>query len=251
MNAIVFAGSLLLGVPVGLALGLVGGGGSILTVPILIGVIGLEPKTATSASLLIVLVNAIAALQGYRRETLVQYRLAFTLTAAGVPGTILGTWLNHLVPPRILTLAFAGLMVLIAANMLRAPTPEAVFSTAPSPWKPILAGMLIGLTTGFFGVGGGFIIVPALLLLGLNMRQAVPTSLVVIALNSLLALGLRWLAGASLPFDNAVPMLLGGVIGSSLAVRMAPRIGNVGLMRGFAGVVLMLAAYLSLTAWSK
>jgi uncharacterized protein len=251
MTTAIFVQALLLGIPVGLALGLVGGGGSILTVPILIGVIGLEPKAATSASLVIVAVNAIAALRGYLREQLVQYRMAFTVTATGLLGSIAGTWANHLISPQILTFAFTGLMVLIAVMMLRGPTGEAGSTPRVSISRIILAGTLIGLTTGFFGVGGGFIIVPTLLALGLKMRQAVPTSLLVIALNSLVALGLRMIGGANVPYAYALPMILGGIIGSSLAVRIAPKIGNLGLRRAFAALILGLAAYLGMTAFSR
>lgn len=251
MTAIIFLQALFLGIPVGLALGLVGGGGSILTVPILIGMIGLEPKAATSASLVIVAVNAIAALRVYMREQLVQYRMAITVTAAGLLGSIAGTWANHLISPRILTFAFTGLMVLIATKMLLSTSDETGSMRRVSISRIILAGTLIGLTTGFFGVGGGFIIVPALLELGLTMRQAVPTSLLVIALNSLVALGLRLVGGANLPFGYALPMILGGVVGSSLAVRIAPRIGSLGLKRAFATLILGLAAYMGMTAFSR
>jgi uncharacterized protein len=253
VNALSFLEAAVLGVPVGLALGLVGGGGSILTVPILIGVLGLAPKAATSASLVIVAVNAASALRGYIQDRLVQYRVAVTLTATGLVGSYAGTALNHLLSPRALTLAFVGLMVLIAVRMLR---PSSIPDTnhqnpseSNSSLKMVLAGSLIGLTTGFFGVGGGFIIVPALLMLGLSMRQAVPTSLLVIALNSLVALGLRVLAGSAVPLAYALPMILGGVAGSSLAAVIAPRLGNAGLSRVFAWLILGLAAYLALEAF--
>jgi uncharacterized protein len=241
----------ILGVPVGLALGLVGGGGSILTVPILIGVLGLEPKIATSVSLLIVAVNAVSALRGYVRQKLVQYRMAITLTMAGLLGSYAGTTLNHLLSPRVLTLTFVGLMVLIATLMFRPVkkhqlealnAPEAV--TLP---RLVGAGTLIGLITGFFGVGGGFIIVPVLLTLGLPMRQAVPTSLLVIALNSLVALGLRVLSGRGVPLEYALPMILGGILGSSLAVLIAPRLGNRGLGVAFGGLILVMAGFLLFT----
>ncbi len=251
MTVTTFVQALLLGIPVGLALGLVGGGGSILTVPILIGVMGLEPKAASSASLVIVTVNAIVALRVYMREQLVQYRMAFTVTAAGLLGSIAGTWANHLISPKILTFAFTGLMVLIATKMLYSTSDETSSTHLVSISRIMLAGTLIGLTTGFFGVGGGFIIVPALLALGLTMRQAVPTSLLVIALNSLVALGLRLMAGANVPFAYALPLVLGGIIGSSLAVRIAPKIGNLGLRRAFAALILGLAAYLGMTAFSR
>jgi uncharacterized protein len=248
VTAVLFLEAMALGLPVGLALGLVGGGGSILTVPILIGVFGLAPKAATSASLVIVALNATNALRGYFKDKLVQYRMALTLTMTGLLGSYLGTLLNHSISPHILTLAFVGLMVLIAVRMLRDSSPARANKTSlpasTSIFKTVLAGSLIGLTTGFFGVGGGFIIVPALLMLGLTMRQAVPTSLLVIALNSLVALGMRLLAGSEVPLEFALPMVLGGAAGSSLAVLIAPKFGNAGLSKIFAGLILVLAAYL-------
>lgn len=230
---------------------MVGGGGSILTVPILIGVLGLAPKAATSASLVIVAVNAASALRAYVRDRLVQYRLALALTASGLVGSFVGTALNHSLSPRVLTLAFVGLMVVIAVRMLRPSSGlNRQTSGVVSPFRMGLAGSLIGLITGFFGVGGGFVIVPALLALGLPMRQAVPTSLLVIALNSLVALALRALTGVTVPLGFALPMILGGAAGSSLATVIAPRLGNAGLSRVFAGLVLGLAAYLAFTSLS-
>ena len=240
----------LLGVPVGLALGLVGGGGSILTVPILVGVLGMSPHFATSASLVIVAANSSSALWSYVREHLVQYRVAVSLVVSGTLGTALGTLLNRQVDPQALTLAFALFMVLVALQMLRSrragsqECPE----VGPLPLPKLFAvGTLVGLTTGFFGVGGGFVIVPALLSLGLCMRHAVPTSLLIIVLNSLIALGLRVLGGADVPLGYALPMILGGVVGSTLGVRLAPRLGNTGLTRTFALFVLVLAVYLAWT----
>jgi uncharacterized protein len=248
LEPLIFLEALALGVPVGLALGLVGGGGSILTVPILIGVFGLTASSATSVSLVIVAVNAASALRKYLRDGLVDLRLALWLTATGLIGSIAGTSLHHLVSPRVLTLAFAALMVLIAAPMLRSRNrPRAdQGATQPfiAPWRVVSAGSLIGLTTGFFGVGGGFVIVPALLMLAVPMRRAVPTSLLVIALNSLVALGLRSVGGIATPLHYALPMILGGVAGSSLATTIAPRLGNAGLERAFAVVILALAVYL-------
>ena len=238
----------LLGVPVGLALGLVGGGGSILTVPILVGVLGVSPHFATSASLVIVAANASSALWTYMRDRLVRYRVAVSLVVSGVFGTALGTLLNQQVDPKLLTLAFVVLMVGVALLMLRSRTdaqthPEARLSLP----KLFVAGTFVGLTTGFFGVGGGFVIVPALLSLGLTMRQAVPTSLLVIVLNSLIALGMRIIGGAEVPLGYALPMIVGGVAGSALAVKLAPKLGNTGLTRTFALFVLVLAAYLAWT----
>lgn len=142
-------------------------------------------------------------------------------------------------------------MVFIALMMLRGEATQTrkspKSSGALSPVKLFVTGTLVGLTTGFFGVGGGFVIVPALVYLGLDMRQAVPTSLLIIALNSLLALGLRAASGATLPLGYALPMIAGGFVGTSLAVRLAPKLNNVVLTRTFAFLVLALAGYLAWT----
>lgn len=251
MTPLELAEAALLGVPVGLALGLVGGGGSILTVPILIGVLGVSPHLATSASLVIVSVNAGGALWTFAKERLVRCRVALTLVASGVLGTIVGTQLNQQVPPHALTLDFAALMVSVALAMLRGEATQTraslkgAVSPVKSPVKLFVTGTLVGLTTGFFGVGGGFVIVPALVYLGLDMRQAVPTSLLIIILNSLLALSLR--AASGVPLGYALPMIAGGFVGTSLAVRLAPKLDNVGLTRTFALLVLALAGYLAWT----
>lgn len=249
MSLAALLAALALGLPVGLALGLVGGGGSILAVPILVTVLGLGSREASAASLVIVAANAAIALRGYLRQHLVRYRVAITVTLAGLVGSFLGTFLNSLVAPRALTAAFAVLMLLVAALMLRR-NRAAQSGRAPdySLGRLIFAGTLIGATTGFFGVGGGFVIVPALVGLGLSMREAVPTSLLVIILNSLVALLARLIGGAPVPLLYAAPMILGGAIGSTLAVRLAPRLGNRGLTLAFAVLIAALAAVMGAQA---
>ena len=247
----VCAEATLLGVPVGLALGLVGGGGSILTVPILVGLLGVSPQAATSASLIIVAANASGALRYYFRDRLVKVRVAVLVAISGIVGTALGTVVNKQLDPHLLTAAFVALMVVIALQMMRgkrAGPQECPDDLSTLPLAKLLgAGTLVGLTTGFFGVGGGFVIVPALLSLGLCMRQAVPTSLLVIVLNSLVALGMRSLSGSTLPLGFALPMIAGGLVGTVIATKLAPKLGNVGLSRAFALLILFLAGYLAWT----
>lgn len=251
MTLATFAEATLLGVPVGLALGLVGGGGSILAVPILVGVLGVSPQMATSASLVIVAANASGALWQYVQDRLVQVQIAVLVALSGVVGTAVGTVANKQLDPRLLTIAFVVLMVVIALQMLRGKSaalqecPESL-GTLP-PVKLLVVGTLVGLTTGFFGVGGGFVIVPALLSLGLCMRQAVPTSLLVIILNSMIALSMRWASGSVVPLGYALPMILGGLGGTAMAVRLAPKLGNAGLSKAFAILTLVLAGYLAWT----
>lgn len=251
MTLTALAEATLLGVPVGLALGLVGGGGSILTLPILVGILGVSPRLATTASLLIVAVNASSALWVYLQIRMVEVRVAVMVAVSGIFGTALGTLFNKQVDPRLLTLTFSAFMVVIALQMLQGRgagpqrCPERLAKVSLT--RLLGVGTLTGLTTGFFGVGGGFVIVPALLSLGLCMRKAVPTSLLVIVLNSLIALALRALGGSDIPFGYALPMILGGLVGSAMAVKLAPKVSNAGLSKTFALLILGLAGYL---AWS-
>ena len=248
MTVTIFVQALLLGIPVGLALGLVGGGGSILTVPILIGVIGLEPKVATSASLVIVAVNAIAALRVYMCEQLVQYRMAFTVTAAGLLGSIAGTWANHLISPQILTFAFTGLMVLIATKMLYSTSDETSSTHLVSISRIMLAGTLIGLTTGFFGVGGGFIIVPAMIyILRMPTNVVVGTSLFQIVFVTAVTTILHAKQNFTVDAVLALLLMVGGVIGAQFGAVAGERLKGEQLRFLLAALVLMVALRM---AWS-
>jgi uncharacterized membrane protein YfcA len=185
------------GLAIGLMLGLVGGGGSILAVPVLVYVLGEPVKAATTESLLVVGTAAFVGAADYARIGRVQIRTALGFGAAGAVGAIAGTALNRLVNGRVLLLAFALLLLAAAVAMLhRRPEPPASASTH-SFARIGPAGLGTGVLTGFFGVGGGFVIVPALvLLLGLPMAVAVGTSLLVITLTSAAALAAHLTSGS-------------------------------------------------------
>ena len=183
--------TLAFGVVVGLALGLVGGGGSILTVPILVYALGESVHLATGTSLAIVGANALIGAWDHARAGRVRLRTALIFGGAGIFGAFAGTYLNHLASGRIILLGFAVLMLAAAVAMARVRLGDRqgrATLTSVSP-RVVGAGLAVGVLTGFFGVGGGFLIVPALVLvLGLPMRAAVGTSLLVIAINSAAAL---------------------------------------------------------------
>ena len=191
------------GVLIGLSLGALGGGGSILTVPVLVYVVGEPARSATTESLVIVGVTALAATVSHARAGQVRWRAGAAVGLAGVVASFAGTALNRHVDPNVLLLSFAGLMVVAATAMLRraarkvnrpadGEVPTAPPRSGAEPRtiaKVVLSGLAVGLLTGFFGVGGGFVIVPALVMaLGYSMPAAVGTSLFVIAINSTSAL---------------------------------------------------------------
>ncbi|MGY1641931.1 sulfite exporter TauE/SafE family protein [Geodermatophilus sp. SYSU D00703] len=249
-----------LGLAVGLVLGALGGGGALLTVPALVHVLGLEAQAATTGSLVIVGTSAAVAALGHARSGRVRWSVAAGFVATGIPAGFAGTALNQRVDADVLLVAFSGVVLLAAAVMAaqaRSPAGRrvAVGSPAPDPAPAapprtrtravgvLAAGLVAGVMAGFFGVGGGFVIVPVLaLVLRLPMPQAVGTSLVVIAVNSGAALLAR--AGTA-QFDWAViaPFTLAAVAGSLAGKRVADRLSAPSLTRAFAVLLVLVAAY--------
>lgn len=243
--------SILLGGLVGLALGLVGGGGSILTVPALIYGLGVPVREAVPASLVLVgLIAGAGAVTHFRRGH-VQLPVALRFGLAGVLGAFIGARTSRLVEARLLLILFAGLMLVAALSLARRDL-RADAGDPPPPkrdvhWMRVLAaGFGVGALTGFFGVGGGFIIVPALaLLLGLPTRQAVATSLVVIVINCVSALMGHLTDGrAELPLGILALFAAGGFAGSTGGARLAGIWPERRLSRIFAVIVAAVAIYL-------
>ncbi|WP_375765275.1 sulfite exporter TauE/SafE family protein [Archangium gephyra] len=173
---------------IGLSLGLLGGGGSILTVPILVYVLGFGAKESIAMGLAVVGVTSLFGAVGHWRKGNLQLRAAVVFGAVAMAGTYAGARLSVFVSGAVQLLLFATVMLVAAFFMFRNGRKESAH--APAPHKasfPVMAAAALGVggLTGLVGVGGGFLIVPALVLLvGLPMKQAVGTSLLVIALNS-------------------------------------------------------------------
>ncbi len=240
--------SIIFGALIGLSLGLVGGGGSILTVPILVYAIGQPVHAATTTSLAIVGLNALVGVVGHARAGNVQPQTGLAFGAAGIAGAFAGAWLNTLVSGPLLLVLFAVVMLAAAGAMLRrrAPTSESTTpaSAKPRNWPSLIAtGAGVGLMTGFFGVGGGFVIVPALVLvLGLPMRAAIGTSLLIIAINSASGL-LAHLRYGGLDLGITGLFVLGGLVGVLGGVRLAGRLPQRRLTQTFATMIILVAGY--------
>ncbi len=269
------------GIVIGLTLGALGGGGSILTVPALVYLLGQGVPAATTGSLVIVGVSALVAAARHRAAGQVRVSAGVAFGALGMIGAYAGTRLSQQVSPAVLLTAFALLIGVVATLMIRRdraaqptseptaePTaepnaqpnaqpndvaiaepsvPSAPSSRATSVTRLVLTATAVGLLTGFFGVGGGFAIVPALVLvLGYPMPVAVGTSLLVISLNSASALAIRATVGALADIDWLVigGFTLMATIGSLLGARVAARVDPRALTRAFAGLLLATAAYL-------
>jgi hypothetical protein len=237
--------AILLGGAIGLSLGMLGGGGSILTVPALVYVLGQDPHAAVGASLIIVGLNAATGAWMHRRAGHVRLRAAALFGGVGLAAAFIGARLSKLAPAALLLVLFALLMIVVAAFMLRGGVAQSgADEAAPIWWKILLGGLGVGFLTGFLGVGGGFLIVPALvLILGMNMRDAVGSSLVVIALNSAAGV-LGHLGDAAVSWAIIGALLAGGLPGLLLGTRLAQRLPVAQLRQGFAVFVILLGATL-------
>jgi len=173
-------------IAIGVSLGLLGSGGSILTVPLLVYLLGQPEKLAIAGSLAIVGTIAAVGSVPYVRAGLVRWRAVLLFGPPGMAGTFLGAWLAAHVSGAFQLTLFALVMLAAAVFMLRPIALEHAPAATPRPgWTIALNGLSVGVVTGLVGVGGGFLIVPALVLLGgLAMREAVATSLIIIALQS-------------------------------------------------------------------
>lgn len=233
-----------LAVVVGLALGLLGGGGSILLVPLLVYVAGMHTAQAITTSLVAVGVTAAVGVAGHARAGRVRWRTGLVVGLAGVAGAFVGGLIGGHLPGQLLVGAFAVLMVVTALAMLRgrrAGAPAAVPDRLRLG-RLVAIGAAVGLVTGLLGAGGGFLIVPALTLLaGLSMTAAVGTSLLVITLNS--AAGVAGhLTSVPIDWPAAAAVTAAAVLGSPLGARLLGRIPADALRRGFGWFVLAMGA---------
>ncbi|OZF41993.1 sulfite exporter TauE/SafE family protein [Rhodococcoides fascians A21d2] len=243
--------ALVLGVAVGILLGLLGGGGSILAVPVLVYALGMDLSEAIPASLLVIGVASATGAIPKVRAKLVEWRLAAIFAATGIVGTLVGSVLGRHLPEAAVMIGFAIVMIIAGARMLRSTDDVGTACKTGSSgidWRrcaprSIPTGFGVGVLTGLFGVGGGFLIIPALvLLLGIEMSVAVGTSLVVIVANS--AAGLIAQAdglGGNWPLKAAFAGA--AIAGSLVAGKLSTRIDTDKLRTWFAYLVFAVAGY--------
>ena len=237
--------ALALSLLIGVALGLLGGGGSILTLPILTYVMHMDPKTAIAASLFVVATTSAFGVIAHARAGRVRWRTGVIFGAAGMVGAYAGGRLAAYLPAKLLMVLFAAMMVATAAAMLRGrrQVSAAVVRELPVV-KVILEGIAVGVVTGIVGAGGGFLVVPALVLLGgLGMEAAVGTSLVVISMKSFAGF-YGHLGHVSLDWKLTLLVTAAAVMGSFGGGALAGRIPPATLRKGFGVFVLVMAAFI-------
>ncbi|MDE3202596.1 MAG: sulfite exporter TauE/SafE family protein [Acidobacteriota bacterium] len=293
-----------LGVLIGLSLGALGGGGSILTVPALVYVLGQSTHSSTTASLVIVGITALVGMVAHLRAGRVRFTSGLVFGLLGSGGSYLGSRLSSSVDPNVLLAAFSVLILIAAASMLRRvrhrPTPAAAVGASPaevavgvgvgvevraagsgpagtgsagtgsagtgpagtaagtggdgrsarstvtavSPLRVVVAASVVGLLTGFFGVGGGFVVVPALVLaLGFDMAVAVGTSLLVIAINSASALAVRLSGHIHMDVALVAAFTAAAIAGTLVGSRVASRTHPEKLVGAFAVLLVAVSVY--------
>lgn len=266
-----------LGFLIGLSLGALGGGGSILAVPALVYGAGQSPRAATASSLLLVGIASVVGLAPHLRARRVRVATGLAFGAAGIPGSLLGSALNRRLDPDLLLLGFAVLVLVAAWRMLTGcPTctkvgEELVTGAGADASESdrdgagrgrggsgvlvrqrldagrtvaiVAAGTGVGFLTGLFGVGGGFVIVPALtLLLRMNMPTAIGTSLLVIGVNSTVGLAAR-ISTSSIDWGVTLPFAVAAIAGVLTGGRIAGRLDAQRSLRWFAGLLVAVAVY--------
>ncbi|MFE5812569.1 sulfite exporter TauE/SafE family protein [Streptomyces sp. NPDC056479] len=233
---------LLAGAVTGLSLGALGGGGSVLAVPALIYLLGFTPAAAATASLVVVGVTSGIALAAQARAGTVHWRGGAWFAVAGLIPAAVGGAVSGWLSPGLLTGTFAVIAAIAALRMLR-PSASVRHEDVPvRSWQVVRAGAGLGAVTGVLGVGGGFLAVPALVnVVGLRMRSAVGTSLLVITVNSLVALAAR--AGTQAPVDWAAvaPFAAAAVLGAWDGKRLAGKVSGDRLRQIFAYALLAVA----------
>ncbi|RJG46182.1 sulfite exporter TauE/SafE family protein [Mesorhizobium sp. DCY119] len=240
---------------VGFTLGLVGGGGSILATPLLLYAVGVvSPHVAIGTGAVAVSVNAYANLVAHARKGHVWWRCAIVFTVVGTLGALSGSSLGMLVDGQRLLFLFGLLMLVVGVLMLRS-RPVATGAASPVDMRMCLitgaAAMVAGAASGFFGIGGGFLIVPALILAtGMPTINAVGSSLLAVGTFGI-ATALNYARSGLVDWPLAAEFVAGGIVGGMLGMLLATKLsgGRNALNRVFGALVLIVAAYVIYRNW--
>ena len=258
--------SLVFGAIIGLSLGLTGGGGAIFAVPLLVYGLGVPAREAVAVSLAAVGATSLVGFLHRWKLGEVELRTGLLFAAAGMLGAPIGTWLAGLIPDTALLLAFAGLMIVVAVRLWQQAARPATVNVCGEPgsqppachrdasgtlhltWRCSLVLMLVGLATGvlsgLFGVGGGFVIVPALVLFaGMEIHRAVGTSLMIIALVSVSGIASQVWDGRDVPWQITGLFIAGGVAGLFGGQRIGRWLSGPALQRVFVVAILAVALF--------
>jgi uncharacterized membrane protein YfcA len=234
---------LILGAVVGATLGLIGAGGAILAVPGLVAILGLSATAATTSSTIIVGSAALAGALRRRNTGTVDVKIGLTFSAIGILGNFIGTLLLKIIPENVIMIIFALLMFGAGYAMCCRENPQ------PSAEKPrwhliVIAATFVGILTGLLGIGGGFLIVPALILfLKVPTKVAAGTSLVAISANSLIAFFLRFEFWDQIPVVEVAVFTISAIAASLLLTPVAAKLNAKVMQKIFSVVIVLVAIY--------
>lgn len=240
-----------IGLSTGLLSGAFGIGGGIVCTPLLSLVVGLPPHTAVGTTMAVIVPTALAGLSNYLQERMLDSNLVRTMSAPAILGTFAGAWLTTLVEPRILMILFSILVFASGVDMIRVSLKKSGTGEEPqsqrerSPYVALVVGFGAGLLAGFFGVGGGFILVPCFTYFwNMPIKKAFGTSLAVVAVISIPgALAHFWYR--HLQFDVALLVALGAMPGSWLGSALSLKLKDSWLKSAFGGIMLLIACILA------
>ncbi|HEU0015014.1 MAG TPA: sulfite exporter TauE/SafE family protein [Longimicrobium sp.] len=241
---------LLIAAVIGLSLGLLGGGGSILTVPVFVYVLGFGAKQAIAMSLAVVGATSLAGALGHWRAGNVRPRVALVFGALAMVGAYAGARLSVYFSGNAQLLLFAAVMLIAAAFMFRGRGAEAPLPTGGADRRRVplarmmVPGVAVGVVTGLLGVGGGFMIVPALVLLArVPMKQAVGTSLLIIAMNSAAGFA-AYLGRVRIDWEWIGAFTLVAICGVAAGTHLVRYVSQERLRRGFAAFLVAMAGFI-------
>jgi uncharacterized membrane protein YfcA len=234
----------LLSVLIGVVLGMLGGGGAILTLPMLVYALGVDPKVAIATSLFVVATTSLVGASVHARAHTVKWRVALVFGGAAMAGAFAGGYIAAFVPSTALLLLFSAVMLVTALAMLRGSSRAPAAARTLAPGRAIALGVSVGLLSGLVGAGGGFLIVPALTIFGgLTMREAIGTSLLVIALQSYAGFAghvshvqLDWRLIGIVTGAAVVGSVIGSLVGRKVPADL--------LRRGFAWLVVAMGVFI-------
>lgn len=265
-----FGLAILFGSIVGFALGLTGGGGGVFAVPLLVYGLAVAPREAVGISLAAVGGTALFGAVPRLKRGEVELRTGLLFAVAGMAGAPMGSYLSKLVPENVLLVMFAFLMLVVAWRMwAKARNPKLAMGVCPTENEPgrdrsacqrdedgqlrltsrcarllVLVGLMTGVLSGMFGVGGGFVIVPALVLFsGMEIHRAVGTSLFVIVLVSISGVASHLANGNELSLETTLQFLVGGFAGMWLGGILAKQLKGPTLQKTFSIAVVLVAAF--------
>ena len=235
------------GIFIGSVLGFIGAGGAMVTVPILLYLFDFSPVNATTAALAVVFLAAIAGLGPKFKSKDVLVKEALTIWALGLVTNIgLGLVITK-IPDQVILIGFSIVLIGAGYSLLRAPIKEAPEKTMPT-WALVLLSLLIGSLTGLFGIGGGFLAIPVLVLFfHTPQNKAAGTSLLIIALNCLTAFITKSSLWSEIDWHYPVIMAVAAVVIARFTSHLAPKAPTIHLKRGFAFLLFTLAAFTILT----